>query len=104
MVPLEVDGGLFPRIPSADSAREGDMNAMVGACVEDAPVRRIVHPVDAAAMLVLLLIATALHGWIVAHAKVTARDSLRFARTALNLEHPNVKADQLGEPHRGAID
>ncbi|CAN5622209.1 hypothetical protein BH11PLA2_BH11PLA2_52130 [soil metagenome] len=80
------------------------MNATVGAFVEEAPVRRRIRGADAAAMLSLLVLATLLHGYVVRHTCVTARDSMRFARTALNLESPNVKVDMFNLPHRGAVE
>jgi hypothetical protein len=66
------------------------MPAMVGAFIEEEPVRRVVRPVDALALLVLIGLAAILHTVIVARTAVTARDSMRFARAALNLESPNA--------------
>jgi hypothetical protein len=86
------------------NSNDSPLQSGAGAFVEVAPVRRIVRPVDAAALGVLLIASLVLHAVMIARTTVTARDSLRFARTALNLEHPNIKTQALGQPHRDGVD
>lgn len=69
------------------------MQARVGARIEVAPRRRVLFGADYAYLAVLLAASASLHGWVVARTTVTARDSLGFARYALNLEHPPPAAD-----------
>lgn len=64
------------------------MYAPVGAFVEEVAPQRVLLPADVRNLLVLLVASVMLHAWIVGHTCTTARDSIRFARTALNLEHP----------------
>lgn len=63
---------------------------MVGAHVEEVAPRRVVRAGDALALAILVVASICLHAWIVSRTNVTARDGIRFARTALHLESPEV--------------
>lgn len=64
------------------------MEARVGARMEVVPPKRWLAPPDVGLLLLLAAISVGLHLWLVRHTFVTARDSLGFARLALNLESP----------------
>lgn len=62
--------------------------AHVGGNIEQvAPERKLFGP-DYALLLALAAISIAIHGWLLTHTGLTARDSLGFARYALMLENP----------------
>jgi hypothetical protein len=65
--------------------------------VEVSPHRSLFGP-DYWRLLVLGAVAIATHGWLVMHTAVTARDSLGYARIALNLSNPGVNSE--GEPRQ----
>lgn len=65
------------------------MQSRVGARLEVAPKKRTVLTADTGWILVLMAFSVALHGWIISRTTVTARDSIGFARIALNLGSPN---------------
>jgi len=75
------------------------MSAEVGGQLEAVPVRRSLFAPDYARLLVLVLIATAIHAWLVAHTAVPARDSLGYARIALDISDPNATGNS-GEPRQ----
>jgi 4-amino-4-deoxy-L-arabinose transferase-like glycosyltransferase len=62
--------------------------ALVGARMETVAPRRSLFGPDYLLLAALLVVAAALHGWLVAHTKITARDSMRFAREALRFQSP----------------
>ncbi len=74
---------------------------MVGAHIEEVAPRRVVLPADAGWLALLLVASIALHAWLIGHTFVTARDSMRFARIALNLESPHARNAAV---HRSSID
>ncbi len=77
------------------------MPAEVGGRLETIPPHRSLFGPDYARLLALLLIAIAVHAWLVAHTAITARDSTGYARVALNLSNPNACSDC---DHRQRID
>ncbi|QEL13824.1 ArnT family glycosyltransferase [Limnoglobus roseus] len=66
------------------------MNARVGAKLEVVAPRRVVSPIDAGYLLLLLAVSLGLHGWLVSRIQVTARDGIGFARDALKLHHARI--------------
>ncbi len=60
-----------------------------GRLVAVAPQRSLFAP-DYVRLLLLLAIASAVHIWLVVHTAVPARDSIGYARLALNLSDPNA--------------
>jgi 4-amino-4-deoxy-L-arabinose transferase-like glycosyltransferase len=69
------------------------MDALVGARLEIVTPCRLTDTGDRLRLLVLLGLAVAVHGWVLTHTSVTARDGIGFARLALQLENP-----KLGQP------
>lgn len=74
---------VFPR-----PGRVTGMEARVGARMEVVTPKRRIAALDAGYLVALLVASLALHGWIVSHTFVTARDAIGFARLALNLGSP----------------
>ena len=68
------------------------MEALVGGRLETVAPRRVTDTTDRKILAGLVVVAVAVHGWLVAHTGVTARDSVGFARQALNFENPAVGA------------
>ncbi|MBX9582262.1 MAG: glycosyltransferase family 39 protein [Gemmataceae bacterium] len=66
------------------------MAAAVGGRIEAVERPRSVFAPDYLRLAVLVLVAAAVHGWLVAHTAVTARDGLGFARYAICLQSPFV--------------
>jgi hypothetical protein len=64
--------------------------AEVGGRLEMAAVRPLLKGKDYATLAVLLLISGAVHLWLIHHTAVPARDSLGYARIALNLSDPQA--------------
>ena len=62
------------------------MEAVVGGRLESVTRTPATNPIERFALLGLLLLAVAVHGWLLTHTYVTARDSIRFARTAIQME------------------
>ncbi len=62
----------------------------IGGRLEAVAPRRVTDTSDRVRLLILLAVAVAVHGWVVTHARVTARDSIGFARTALQFESPKT--------------
>lgn len=62
----------------------------VGARLEAVAPRRVTDAGDKLRLAALLAAAVAVHGWLVATTHVTARDSVGFARNALQLESPKA--------------
>ncbi|MBA4066124.1 MAG: hypothetical protein C0501_20880 [Isosphaera sp.] len=69
------------------------MPADVGGRLEAVPGRKSLFGPDYLRLAVLAAAALAVHGWLVAHTAVPARDGLTYARFALNLSDPNVVRD-----------
>jgi hypothetical protein len=65
------------------------MAAEVGGRLETVAPRRSLFGPDYVRLIGLLLIASSIHGWLITHTAVPARDSLGYARLALNLADPN---------------
>lgn len=68
------------------------MEALVGGRLETVAPRRVTDTTDRAILAGLVLIAVAVHGWLLMHTGVTARDSVGFARQALHFENPAIGA------------
>lgn len=66
------------------------MSATVGGRLEAVERPRSLFGPDYLRLAALALVAVAVHGWLVAHTAVTARDSLGFARLALCFENPSA--------------
>ncbi len=64
------------------------MGATVGGQLEAVERPRSLFGPDYLRLAALALIAIAVHGWLIAHTALTARDSLGFARLALCFENP----------------
>ncbi len=64
------------------------MDAHVGAKLEVVPRQSLLAAADWGYLAILIAVSIAIHGWLISHTTVTARDSLTFARMALNLGHP----------------
>jgi hypothetical protein len=64
------------------------MSATVGGRLEEVERPRSLFGPDYLRLAALLLVAAAVHGWLIAHTALTARDSLGFARLALCFETP----------------
>jgi hypothetical protein len=62
----------------------------IGGRLEAVAPRRVTDVADRVRLLTLVAVAVAVHGWVLAHTKVTARDSIGFARTALQFEDPKA--------------
>ncbi|HET6574369.1 MAG TPA: glycosyltransferase family 39 protein [Fimbriiglobus sp.] len=60
----------------------------IGGRLEAVAPRRVTDTSDRVRLLTLLAVAVAVHGWVLTHTTVTARDSIGFARTALQFERP----------------
>ncbi|WP_439626077.1 glycosyltransferase family 39 protein [Gemmata sp.] len=65
------------------------MSAEVGGQLEVVPARRSLFGPDYVRLAVLVLVGIGVHAWLIAHTAVPARDSLGFARYALNLSDPH---------------
>lgn len=64
--------------------------AHVGARLETVAPRKVTDSTDRLWLALLVILAIIVHAWLIAHTSVTARDSVGFARTALQLEHPRT--------------
>ncbi len=67
----------------------------VGGRLEAVAPRPVTDPGDRVRLLALVAVAAAVHVWVLTHTAVTARDSIGFARTALQFQDP--KAAGLGD-------
>src|SRR5262245_3916238 len=75
------------------------MSAEVGGQLETVPPRRSLFGPDYLRIAILLAVGAAVHIWLVAHTSVPARDSLTFARIAVNISNPSAGAEP-GEPRQ----
>ncbi len=66
------------------------MSATVGGRLEQVERPRALFGPDYVRLIALVLVAGAVHGWLIAHTALTARDSLGFARLALCFETPSA--------------
>lgn len=62
----------------------------IGGRLEAVAPRRVTDAADRVRLLILVAVAVAVHGWVLTHTKVTARDSIGFARIALQFESPTA--------------
>lgn len=62
----------------------------VGAKLEEVQRPRSLFGPDYLRLAALVLVAIAVHGWLISHTSLTARDSLGFARQALCFENPSA--------------
>lgn len=74
------------------------MSAEVGGRLEAVVPRRSLFGPDYARLLVLVLASIGVHAWLVKHTAIPARDSLGYARVALNLANPSPDID--GKPRQ----
>ncbi|HEV3437312.1 MAG TPA: glycosyltransferase family 39 protein [Gemmata sp.] len=74
------------------------MSAEVGGLMVAVPPHRSLFGPDYLRLFALLVVGIAIHGWLVVHTAVPARDSLGYARIALNLSYPS--AGSQGEPRQ----
>jgi hypothetical protein len=66
-----------------------------------APRRSLAGP-DYLRLFALAVVSVAVHGWVIAHTSVTARDSIGFARYALGIQNPESAGPF--DPKRTALD
>lgn len=79
------------------------MAAIVGGRIEAVAPRRSLFGPDYLRLAALVAVAVAVHGWLIAHTAVTARDGLGFARYALAIQSPHASVVPY-EPDRTALD
>ena len=79
--------------------------ALVGGRMETVAPKRSLFGPDYLLLAALLAVSAVLHLWIVSHTKVTARDSIGFAREALRIQSPeSSNPDRPEDPTRMKID
>jgi len=78
---------------------EQPMSAEVGGQLVTVPIQRSLLGQDYWRLLVAVLVAIGMHAWLVTHTAIPARDSLGYARYALNLSDPNAASDS-NVPHQ----
>jgi 4-amino-4-deoxy-L-arabinose transferase-like glycosyltransferase len=66
------------------------MAAIVGGRIEAVAPRRSLFGPDYLRLAALVVVAVAVHAWLVGHTAVTARDGLGFARYALAIQSPHA--------------
>jgi hypothetical protein len=75
------------------------MSASVGGRLEAVERPRSLFGPDYLRLAAVAVVAVAVHGWLIAHTALTARDSLGFARLALCFENPgNAPPHENGRP------
>lgn len=74
------------------------MEVAVGARLESVVPRRTVRRDDLIRILFLLGMAAGIHGWLVGHTMVPARDTIGFARQAVNLSRPSTFLETVRNP------
>jgi hypothetical protein len=62
----------------------------VGARLETVQPRPLTDQLDRLFVLILLAVAIVIHSWVVLHTEMTARDSIGFARIAMQLLEPSM--------------
>ena len=65
------------------------MSAEVGGELKAVPTRRSLFGPDYVRLAILLLCGIAVHGWLISHTAIPARDSLGYARIAVKFGDPN---------------
>jgi len=75
------------------------MDAHVGAKLEVVPRQNLLAAADWGYLAILIAVSIAIHGWLISHTAVTARDSLTFARMALNLGNPHAMSPNQTDPN-----
>ncbi len=80
------------------------MSASVGGRLEEIEPTRSLFGPDYLRLAALVLVAIAVHAWLVSHTAVTARDSLGFARQALCFETPSAAPPHAGGRPKNTID
>ncbi|MFO0824876.1 MAG: glycosyltransferase family 39 protein [Gemmataceae bacterium] len=65
------------------------MAGEVGGQMEAVPTPRSLYGPDYGRLLILILVAVGIHGWLIAKTAIPARDSLGYARITLNFSDPN---------------
>ena len=76
------------------------MSAEVGGELEAVPTQRSLFGPDYGRLIVLVLVAVAVHAWLIANTAIPARDSLGYARIALNFSNPNGGETNPHEQHQ----
>ncbi|AMV27026.1 hypothetical protein VT84_21670 [Gemmata sp. SH-PL17] len=74
------------------------MSSSVGGRLEAVARERSLFGPDYLRLAALVLVAVAVHAWLLAHTALTARDSLGFARQALCFETPSAVPHEDGRP------
>lgn len=74
------------------------MSASVGGRLEEVEPKRSLFGPDYLRLAALVLVAVAVHAWLVSHTALTARDSLGFARQALCFDTPSAAPHEEGHP------
>lgn len=74
------------------------MASEVGGQLETVPARKTLFGLDYRRIVVVLVVSATVHAWLLVHTAVPARDSLGYARFALNLVDPLAGAG--GEPRQ----
>lgn len=74
------------------------MSAEVGGRLEAVSPHRSLFGPDYVRLAILFVVAIAIHGWLVARTAVPARDSIGYARVALNLSNPSPNSE--GQPRQ----
>src|SRR5687768_1119406 len=84
--------GLPSTVPVLRQGGRPDMatDVHIGGRLETVAPRRVTDTADRVRLLILVSVAIAVHGWVLTHTKVTARDSIGFARIALQFENPTA--------------
>ena len=72
------------------------MSAEVGGRLEAVAPHRSLFGPDYFRLMALVAVAMAVHGWLLAHTAITARDSIGYSRIAVNLSEPPL--NDKGEP------
>ena len=80
------------------------MGATVGGRLQEVEPQRSLFGPDYLRLAGLVLVAVAVHAWLLSHTAVTARDSLGFARQALCLDAPSLAPPHADGRPMNAID
>src|SRR4051812_20384519 len=84
--------GLPSTVPVLRQGGRPDMatDVHIGGRLEAVAPRRVTDAADRVRLVALAAVAVAVHAWVLAHTTVTARDSIGFARTALQFQDPKA--------------
>ena len=72
------------------------MTTTVGARIQIEETPSVVRPLDRGLVAIMLIAGVAVHAWAISHTILTSRDSLGFARYAVNLGSPPKVQDRQG--------